>query len=70
VRHAVKDVVEGNFSALWIAVLTGFDQPFGLMQGRGIHEHNLLLFGSRIEEVTLRRFVRVPSILFPLKGLL
>ena len=40
---------ERNLGSIWIAVLTGFNQPLGLAQGGGIDEHNDLLFLRWVE---------------------
>jgi hypothetical protein len=38
-----------------VAVLAGFDQPLGFTQSGGVNENDVLLFGSRIEEVARHR---------------
>ena len=45
----------GNLSTHGIAVLAGFDQPLGLAPSRGVNWNEVLLLGSRVEEVARHR---------------
>jgi hypothetical protein len=39
--NAVEDIIERDFSTFGITVLAGFDQPFGLTQGRSVNENDV-----------------------------
>ena len=44
--NAVENVIERNFDAFRIAMLTGYDQMLGFVQSRRVDEDHVLLFGS------------------------
>src|SRR5262245_52938044 len=51
----IENIVEGDFSALRIAALAGFDERHRFAEGGGINDNHLLLFWSWIEGITRHR---------------